>query len=215
MEILYPKQYQDLDRYIAAQSRELLIGTNLRDIFTSFSQTNEGIKRELDLVGHGSRVGDYAARFGQFIGLEEEEQFRLWIGGNLHDIGKLVEAYPDRFPNILREEEQDILGLDQYLHAPVGGRLLRAIGFPLDIAALVENHHTPALEVANTDTTSDLTEIIRIWDIFDAITSERFGKPAQSFGQGYVQIMGIFYRNGLKYKYREAFADFAQNTLLK
>jgi len=88
---------------------------------------------------HSTQVARYAVAIGSRIGLEERQIAELWVGGLVHDVGKI--AVPDAIlskPGILDESERQVIKS----HAKEGARILRIHGGLLaDMARFAELHH--------------------------------------------------------------------------
>ncbi len=105
----------------------------------SFSSAIEA-KDKYTHVMHTKRVADLAAEIARELGFPEEEVERIWIGGLLHDVGKL--AIPDTIlakQGPLTEEEREIIKR----HPEEGAKILSKISLfrEMDIIPLVLYHH--------------------------------------------------------------------------
>lgn len=136
-----------------------IIGTDqLTDLVLATAITREfrGIPKDLvDMESfwrHSIACGLAAKQIAALQGRSNFEHY--FLGGLLHDIGKLVmfKKIPDEivlifdnFRNIpnqnLYEVEQRVIGYD---HAQVGGALLEQWRLPHDLVRAVNYHHTPA-----------------------------------------------------------------------
>ena len=125
--------------------------------------------------GHVMRVTAYALALAQKLGLSDDEQAVLRLGGLLHDIGKV--AIPDNILNKtthLTDIERDVM----QAHASVGHAILARIPH-LDRANEIVRHHHERWDgrgypdrLAGADTPF-LARILAITDAFDAMTSDR------------------------------------------
>lgn len=88
--------------------------------------------------GHAQRVTNYAHAIGIKIGLDENELKNLYLGGLLHDIGKIgiSDTILDK-PDKLTKEEFDIVKK----HPVQGSLILSAIKQFADILSIVKYHH--------------------------------------------------------------------------
>ena len=104
------------------------------------------------LWAHCWSVGVIARRIGQLEGLSTAENDNLFIGGLLHDVGKLVlvTGVPTSYQLALDRTAQDGLHLHEAeysvfgaSHAEVGSYLLGLWGLPAPISEGVAWHHYP------------------------------------------------------------------------
>jgi len=125
-------------------------------VFTEFRSSNlPGFSIET-LQEHSLKVGAVARQIGRSLGWAQTQTDDCFVGGLLHDTGKLVLAHnlPDLYKKALaqvkkentsvREAERSVFGTT---HAEAGGYLLWLWGFPdaiTEVAAL--HHHLPASE---------------------------------------------------------------------
>ncbi len=91
-------------------------------------------------VMHTKRVADLAAEVAREMGFPEEEVERIWIGGLLHDVGKL--AIPDSIlskQGPLTEEEREVIKR----HPEEGAKMLSKISLfrELNIIPIILYHH--------------------------------------------------------------------------
>jgi putative nucleotidyltransferase with HDIG domain len=108
-----------------------------------------------------------------------------FIGGLLHDIGKLFldQIVHDEFIKVLVEvknknifmfeAEKNILGID---HAEIAGILSRSWNFPEDLTDCIEHHH----QVEESKNNISLTSIIHISNLFT--NARKIGLPESSKG---------------------------------
>ena len=125
--------------------------------------------------GHSDRVAFYSKLIAKEIGISEEEQERIYIGGLFHDIGKI--GVPDA---IL--QKQDKLTDDEYSeiknHPLIGAQIINAATIFEDIIPIVKYHHErfdgkgyPGKLVG--EEIPLYARIVTIADAFDAMTSDR------------------------------------------
>ena len=88
--------------------------------------------------GHGERVAGHARALARRLGLPQEEQDQVWLGGLLHDVGKL---HLD--PRLLRKEGALTPGeRDEIQQHPLyGSQLLGDIQGLEGAAVMVRHHH--------------------------------------------------------------------------
>lgn len=137
--------------------------------------TSESVLKRFDDLTHDTfehcqRVGNYVRDFGEELGLSVDELFALTLGAQLHDLGKAAEVLSIVQPNILTSEEQKYI--ESVPHQDIGFTLLRNMRFPFEVINIVRDHH-----VLGFTEVDKLTNIVKIWDRFDAITAGRFGPP--------------------------------------
>lgn len=125
--------------------------------------------------GSSLRVMDHASRFGRALRLSPDEQFTLERGALLRDIGKL------KIPNSVLLK-YTILSHDEWLtiqrHTHIGGDLVKETRALADIEPIVRWHHecwdgTGYPDGLERDAIPRLAHIVRIVDVFCAMTSKR------------------------------------------
>lgn len=125
--------------------------------------------------GHSDRVAFYSKLLAKEIGISDEEQERIYIGGLFHDIGKI--GVPDA---IL--QKQDRLTFEEYSeiknHPLIGAQIINAATIFEDIIPIVKYHHErfdgkgyPGKLVG--EEIPLYARIVTIADAFDAMTSDR------------------------------------------
>ena len=139
-------------------------------------------------VGHSVRVATLAVHLGSKLGLNDEELQELGTAGLLHDVGK--SKIPDEIlfkPGRLDNEEFDIMKS----HARLGAEILMEhhAATALDVAAAWGHHlrydgggypDSPAWAVRN-----NLTALLQVCDVFEALTSIRPYKAPMSPRKAY------------------------------
>src|SRR5262245_44450360 len=139
--------------------------------------------RDAETHGHSERVVTFSLRLGREYGLSALEMKALEFGSLLHDIGKI--GVPDailRKPAKLTEEEWERMR-EHPLH---GQQILRGIQFLEGAARVVAQHHEKwdgsgypfGLKAEEIDICA---RIFAVADAFDAITSDRVYRKAQSY----------------------------------
>ena len=139
--------------------------------------------RDAETHGHSERVVTFSLRLGREYGLNANEMKALEFGSLLHDIGKI--GVPDailRKPGKLTEEEWDRMR-EHPLH---GQQILRNIEFLEGAGKVVAQHHEKwdgsgyplGLRGEEIDICA---RIFAVADAFDAITSDRVYRKAQSY----------------------------------
>jgi len=139
--------------------------------------------RDAETHGHSERVVTFSLRLGQEYGLNAQEMKALEFGSLLHDIGKI--GVPDailRKPGKLTDEEWERMR-EHPLH---GQQILRGIKFLEGAGKVVAQHHEKwdgsgyplGLKAEEIDICA---RIFAVADAFDAITSDRVYRKAQSY----------------------------------
>ncbi len=89
-------------------------------------------------AGHSKRVGFYATKIGEMMGLSEDMRRTLNDAGVLHDIGKI--GIKDEIllkPGMLTSEEQKIM----QQHPVIGEAIVKPVRSLQKVVALVRHHH--------------------------------------------------------------------------
>ena len=85
-----------------------------------------------------NRVGQYARRVGEILGLEEETLEMLELAGSLHDVGKeMISEQIIEKPGPLTDSEWD----EMRRHPELGEEYVREVGHPPDVGDWVRHHH--------------------------------------------------------------------------
>ncbi|GAW91363.1 HD domain-containing phosphohydrolase [Calderihabitans maritimus] len=125
--------------------------------------------------GHSLRVARWAKAVARKMGLSEKEQEMVYIGGLLHDIGKVgVREYILLKADRLTEEEKKEI----QSHPCVGAKILEPAKLPQEVVEAVLYHHEDYdgggyPEGIAGDKIPLLARIIRVVDSYDAMTSDR------------------------------------------
>lgn len=125
--------------------------------------------------GHSERVAEFSLRIAKGMGLSEEEQVRIHIGGHLHDIGKI--GIPDSILNKtgkLTEAEFSMMRK----HPEIGDDIMGKIKIFTPILDIVRSHHERFDGSGYPDglrgkEISIGARIVAVADAFDAMTSVR------------------------------------------
>lgn len=126
---------------------------------------------------HSNNVAYYCCKIGEAMKLSEDDCLHLYIGGILHDIGKI--GVPESIlnkPAQLTDEEYEIIKN----HVQVGYDILKNVPcfHESDILDMVLHHHekfdgTGYPHQLKGDEIPKLSRIIAVADSFDAMTSKR------------------------------------------
>lgn len=135
--------------------------------------------RDAYMTGHAERVAELCAAMAERMGLGEDDRRRLATAAQLHEIGKISVPV-----ELLQKEEG--LSADELerirAHARTGAEILREVPSLADFAPLVEHLGTAYRDLpANLpggDANARLIGILRVADVWDAVTSERAYRPA-------------------------------------
>jgi putative two-component system response regulator len=169
----------DLDE-LSARVRSLLRIKRLTDdlesaemLFLSLGRIVEA--RDPYTEDHCERLAQYAVALGQALNLEQSDLDALHRGAFLHDIGKI--AIPDRVllkKGRLTRAEQGLMKQ----HPVIGDELCRTLRSLELVSPIVRHHHErcdgrgyPDGLVG--DQIPFLAQIVRVVDIFDALTTHR------------------------------------------
>ncbi len=182
-----------LESLVAARTD--LLRRALADLERSYDITLEALGDALDLKdaeteGHSKRVTAFTIAIARAMELPHEHVRTIARGAFLHDIGKM--AIPDailRKPGRLSPQEQEIMRR----HALLGYRMLRRIPFLREAADIVYSHQecfdgSGYPRGLRGDQIPLGARIFAIADTFDAITSDRPYRAAQSIPAGRREI---------------------------
>jgi putative nucleotidyltransferase with HDIG domain len=138
--------------------------------------------RDTYTAGHSERVSALSVIIGRQLGLDQHQLDVLRLGALLHDIGKIGVA--DRVlqkNGPLTQEEFEIIKT----HPALGAHILREIPFLAAHIPIVELHHErpdgrgyPRALLGHA--TPLLARIVHVADAFDAMTTARAYRPAQT-----------------------------------
>jgi len=137
--------------------------------------------------GHCQRVADYACRIAEEAGIPAHDITWFRMGAFLHDVGKM--EVPEEIlnkPGRLTDEERLIMER----HTVIGDEMLAPVEFPWDIRPIVRSHHerwdgTGYPDRLVGEAIPFTARILRIADIFDALTTARSYRKPLSPEQAY------------------------------
>jgi putative two-component system response regulator len=161
---------------------------NAEVVLRSLALTIEA--RDAYTGGHCERLGDYAVALGTELGLAADELIALRRGGYFHDIGKI--AVPDAIllkAGPLTAEEYERVKT----HTVIGESLCGDLRALRRVKPIVRWHHERIDGSGYPDgLTGDAiplaAQIIGIVDLFDAMTTTRPYRPAQSRDQAFQEL---------------------------
>jgi response regulator RpfG family c-di-GMP phosphodiesterase len=175
LEELVEQRTVELDR--ALDSLEGAYRTTLKALAAALET------RDHETHGHSQRVVSFSLRLGYELGLDQDQLKSLELGSLLHDIGKI--GVPDailRKPGALDDDEW----VKMRQHPLHGQQILRGIDFLEGAARVVAQHHEKwdgsGYPLGLTGEDIDLNaRIFAVADAFDALTSDRVYRKAQSY----------------------------------
>ncbi len=146
--------------------------------------------RDLYTRGHTHRGVFYALKIGESLGLSSKELEYLYVGGMLHDIGKI--GIPDVVllkPGKLTEEEFEIMKL----HVILGYQMLKDLDVPSEALDIVLYHQekydgTGYPHGAKNGNIPLLARVYTIADSFEAMTSIRIYKKGKTWQQAFQEL---------------------------
>jgi putative two-component system response regulator len=125
--------------------------------------------------GHCERLAEYATALGAALGLPQTDLDALHRGAFLHDIGKI--AIPD---SILLSDKQLAPGEFEIMkrHAAIGDELCATLRSLEAVRPIVRHHHERLDGKGYPDGLAGdqiplLAQIVRVVDVFDALTTDR------------------------------------------
>lgn len=125
--------------------------------------------------GHSDRVARIAVRLACELGCTEEEQSTIYLGGLLHDVGKIgIDDQVLRKPDKLTDEEYEHIKT----HAELGERILKGVRQLRHVLPVVRHHHeawdgSGYPDGLTGDSTPLLARIVAVADSVDAMRSDR------------------------------------------
>jgi len=132
------------------------------------------------LQGHSLRVAEYALKAGRALGLDESQQATIFLGGRLHDVGKIgVREEILHKPGKLSDEEYRHIMEHPVVGARMLARMLREEPMAL---AIVRSHHERfdgkgLPDGLEGDQIPLPVRLVSVADSFDAMTSARPYRP--------------------------------------
>ncbi|MDR2488350.1 MAG: CHASE2 domain-containing protein [Desulfovibrio sp.] len=177
--------FKALEEYLAR--RELFLGV-LKMIIGAVDA------KDPTTAGHSARVAALARKFAKKAGMSEEEAEEIYLGGLLHDVGKI--GIPDAIlnkPGRLSDEEMEIMRR----HPKIGADLMRRIKLPETVIRSIVEHHERLdgegyPHGLSSDAISLAGRILKIADVYDALLSKRQYKDSMNMEE----VLGIL-RKGI------------------
>jgi HD-GYP domain-containing protein (c-di-GMP phosphodiesterase class II) len=135
--------------------------------------------------GHSERVAAYSRTIAKTLGQSEEFQYRIWIAGVLHDVGKIgVEDRILKKGGVLTAEEYELMKQ----HPVIGEEILKPLEPLREMLPAIRWHHEAWNGRGYPDGLKGeqiplIARIVAVADTFDAITTNR---PYQkAYGHAY------------------------------
>ncbi len=124
---------------------------------------------------HSAMVSNYAMSIAKAYGCSQEEIDKLYVAGNLHDIGKI--GIPDNIllkPGRLTEEEYEVIKK----HPLTGSNIIGHLGMWTDEQGIIRHHHERYDGKGYPDGLKGkeipfLSRVLSVADVFDALTTDR------------------------------------------
>lgn len=160
--------YVEQLRQAAAQNRELFI-SSIR-AFAAAIDAKDPYTR-----GHSDRVAAMSRTVARHLGQSEEFQTRVWIGGVLHDVGKIgIEDRILKKGGVLTAEEYE----QMKLHPVIGADIMTPIDQLREMIPGIRWHHEAWNGQGYPDKLKGeqiplIARVIAVADCFDAITTNR------------------------------------------
>jgi putative two-component system response regulator len=124
---------------------------------------------------HCDRLARMVVRFGEFLGLEDDELTALRRGGYLHDLGKV--GVPDAVllkPGRLSSEEWNVMKR----HVTIGWEICSPLRSLRNVLPIIRHHHERWDGSGYPDSLAGeqiplLVRVFQLVDVFDALTNDR------------------------------------------
>ncbi|MDR2340308.1 MAG: CHASE2 domain-containing protein [Deltaproteobacteria bacterium] len=150
---------------------------NRQELFVSMLRLIMGAvdAKDTTTAGHSNRVAEISKEIAQKMGLSPAETEDIYLGGLLHDVGKL--GIPDTIlnkPGRLDEAETEIMRR----HPAIGADIMKPIKLPDAVFRAISEHHErlDGLGYPKQLTAESISlhgKILKIADVFDALASRR------------------------------------------
>lgn len=155
-------------------------------------------------AGHSQRVAELSRDLGTWLGLDKNQMFELEFASLMHDIGKIgVSDYVLNKPSIFTKSDFE----QMKNHTVRGAEMLKEVGMSEAIVEGVRYHHERIdgrgyPDGIKGDEINLIAKIIKIADVYDALTSKRQYKDAWKIDKA----MNIIY-NGRGIEFDSDIAD--------
>ena len=155
-------------------------------------------------AGHSQRVAELSRDLGTWLGLNKNQMFELEFASLMHDIGKIgVSDYVLNKPSIFTKSDFE----QMKNHTVRGAEMLKEVGMSESIVEGVRHHHERIdgrgyPDGIKGDKINLIAKIIKIADVYDALTSKRQYKQAWKIDKA----MNIIY-NGRGIEFDSDIAD--------
>lgn len=161
-------------------------------------------------AGHSRRVSRYSRQIAEWLGFDRQKATDVEFAALLHDIGKIGVAdavlnKPGLFTNADFAQMRS--------HPSLGADIARTVGLSDEIVDGILHHHERLDGRGYPDGTAggEFARIIKVADVFDALTSQRQYKSAWSAGRA-IEVI----RKGIGMEFDEQIANtFIEHTLPK
>jgi putative two-component system response regulator len=147
-------------------------------VLVAMARSIEG--KDPDTHGHCDRLSDYSTRLARRLGLDGAAQEALWLGGIVHDIGKV--AIHDAIlakPGAVDETEWGVMRN----HPLEGERICGGLSSFRDVLPIIRHHHekmdgTGYPDGLAGDAIPVTARVLQLVDVYDALTTARPYKQA-------------------------------------
>ena len=146
--------------------------------------------RNLETGEHCRQLGVLSERMAAVLGLDEQQQMTIRIGGYLHDIGKIGIADAILLkPGRLTDDEMT----EMRRHSEIGAAILEVHAAMADIAQIVRHHHERWDGLGYPDRLSGTDiplggRIIAVADAFSAMTNDRVYRAALPMDRAWAEL---------------------------
>ncbi len=149
--------------------------------------------------GHSDRVGEYAFKVGQSMGLNKTDLNTLRDAAKLHDIGKIgIADKVLKKPGRYSVEEMEIMKN----HTIIGESIVKPLKTFHNLLNPIRHHHemldgSGYPDGLSGNEISTITRILTVADIFDAITSDRIYRNAFNLDETKIEFQSLIEKGKL------------------